>query len=634
MLGTTTASGTVDAGPFVIHWSASDPTDRALWTNQSVYPLTVTPGADGGTFISFSAPRTSGCWELYPTADPDALRAQACDQPLSSGAPARGTFRRGPRLLTEIPVPPLATTGLLPPVVIATGPLGGGGVGGGGDWVVYGVGSELWFWKKDTGQIFDLGSGTTSVVSISPDGRRVMFVRSIPHVVSPLMAFDAMTGEETNLTATVPESATEMGGTGGIFSPDGGKAAFYANHDLGGIAADLVVYDFTSRQAVTVAQQLDASDWWDQTVYFLAGGDHLLYVGHAGSSFSTSSIPIYGYELSTGKRLTFGESVDLVPIPGGAFAAVWNLADGLLLVDDATFTPHLIAALSSGGQAVGGGGLAPSPDGAELAYVDTSQVLNIRNLAKGTTLTVADDASNFGLPDPFSIPNSGHTRGFAAWFAADGAIVHAVGQNPYGFARYDRATGKETTFPTPTDGGRIYAMSPLGSVVIDNPTSPTMLAWPGPPVSIDAVIPNILNEVVFVFSASDRYLSYTTNGAFMARDNQSAKVTKIAQVGMSVSPLINPANGVAVALNQPAPFLAYLPDGTSWQVAPSVTWMTPNPTTSEIAFVTGDAGGSATYTLPLQPSATPAMIGNGSPLVITATQVIFQDIDGICASPL
>jgi hypothetical protein len=28
------------------------------------------------------------------------------------------------------------------------------------------------------------------------------------------------------------------------------------------------------------------------------------------------------------------------------------------------------------------------------------------------------------------------------------------------------------------------------------------------------------------------------------------------------------------------------------------------------------------------------MIGNGFPLVVTGTQVLFQDIDGICASPL
>jgi hypothetical protein len=161
-----------------------------------------------------------------------------------------------------------------------------------------------------------------------------------------------------------------------------------------------------------------------------------------------------------------------------------------------------------------------------------------------------------------------------------------------------------------------------------------MLAWPGPPVALDAVLPNFLNDAVFVFSASDRYLSYTTNGFLMVRDNQSGKVTQITRVDPQAPPFINPKNGVAVVPNGPPPFVAYLPDGTSWQVAPSVTAMLANPTTSEIAFDANDSGGYATYTFPLQPSATATMIGNGSPLVVTGTQVLFRDVDGVCASPL
>jgi hypothetical protein len=182
-------------------------------------------------------------------------------------------------------------------------------------------------------------------------------------------------------------------------------------------------------------------------------------------------------------------------------------------------------------------------------------------------------------------------------------------------------------------------MSPLGGVVYGTNTFPGMLAWPGPPVTVNAVLPSITNEDVFVFSAADRYLSYVTtanetNGTLMVRDNQSGKVTRIAAVDTQAPPFINPHNGVAVIPSVPAPFTAYLPDGTSWQVAPSVTSMLANPTTTEIAFVTGDTGGYATYTFPLEPSATATMIGNGFPLVVTGTQVLFQDIDGICASPL
>jgi hypothetical protein len=37
---------------------------------------------------------------------------------------------------------------------------------------------------------------------------------------------------------------------------------------------------------------------------------------------------------------------------------------------------------------------------------------------------------------------------------------------------------------------------------------------------------------------------------------------------------------------------------------------------------------------PLEPGAKETVIGNGRPLIVTDTQILFQDLDGVCAAPL
>jgi hypothetical protein len=626
--------GSSDVLPFVIHWNATDPADRALWTLVEVVPMAVTPAPDGSTIVRHAARGTSGCWAIYATSDPDALDVRACSTPQSSSAPLFGTFRRGPRLVAQIPKSPLpAPDGYAPQLQI-----NGGDMAGSGDWVTFGIGPRVWLWKRDTGQAFDLGPGGGA--RVSPDGRRAMYGRSTPGAQVPsLLVFDTATGETTDLTTLVPIKPTAQYGSGGFFSPDGSKIAIRANIPISG-TGDLLVYDFATRKTTMVAPGVTgiASVSSGQKDVFLASGDHLIYVGYdAALPSPVGPATLNGYELSTGKYVSFGPAGDLVEFPGKRYAGLRTSADGLVLIDDATFTPRVIATLVSGGQYIGGGGLVPSPDGTEVAYTDAQGVLNVRDVASGTTTAIANGVGCIEVPNPLSFAGSGQTRVIAAIFTPDGALVYNVaegcGGGVHGLGRYDRATRTEKLYTSIHNGTRYLAMSPFGGFVFEPGALPTLLAWPGPPVVLEPVVPmeTFSQDATFVFSAADRYLTYTSNGFLMARDNRSGTVKKVAPIGGIVAKTFtSPVSGVTVPYGYGSTVTAYLPDGTSRQVASRTTGMLANPTTTKVVYE-GDGGISV---LPLEPGATPTLIGNRFLLVVTGTQVLFQDVDGICAASL
>jgi hypothetical protein len=503
--------------------------------------------------------------------------------------------------------------------------------------VVFSVGPRLWYWKRDAGQVFDLGPGGAQGARLSPDGRRAMYGRAnMPGAQVPmLLVFDSANGETTDLTTLVPIKPTAQYGSGGVFSPDGSKAAIRTNIPISG-TGDLIVYDFGTKRTTMVAPGVNQSANGYQTDVFLASGDHLIYVGY-DSALATAAgdATLNGYELSTGKYVSFGAAWNLVEFPGKKFAGLENATDGLVLIDDATFTPRVIATLVSGRDYLGGGGLVPSPDGSEVAFVDPQGVLNVRNVASGTTTAIANGVGCFEVPDPLSFPGSGQTRVVAALFAADGALVYNVAPSCgasgfYGIGRYDRTTRTEKVYTTINNGTRTLAMSPFGGIVVDPQVLPTVLAWPGPPVTLDPVVPlqAFSQDATFVFSAADRYLTFTSNGFVLVRDNQAGTVTKVTTIGERT--FTSPVTGVTVSYGYGASLNTYLPDGTSSPVGSRATGIAPTPGTTKIAY-TADGG---LYVLALEPGAKPKLIGNGYPVVVTDTQVLFQDLDGICAAPL
>ena len=631
----------VDGGisdlPFVIHWSATDPADRALWTLVQVVPMVVSPAPDGSTIVQYEGQVGSGCWAIYATSDPDALDARACSTPQSSSAPLLGTFRRGPRLVAQIPLSPLPAPDGYAPQVRVSG--GDGSLVGAGDWVTFSVGPRLWFWKRDTGQAFDLGPGGAGA-RVSPDGRRVMYGRAnTPGAQVPeLLVFDSATGQTTDLTTLVPIKPTTQYGSSGFFSPDGSKVALRTNIPVSG-TGDLIVYDFATKKTTMVAQGVSGTAPLSsgQLDVFLASGDHLIFVGYdVAQPMPAASSTLNGYELSTGKYVSFGPAGDLVEFPGKRHAGLWTSAEGLVLIDDATFTPRVIATLSSGGQYLGGGGLVPSPDGTEVAYVDPQGVLHVRDVASGTTTEIASGVGCLAVPNPLSFTGSGVKRAIAALFTPDGALVYNVGPGcgggPYGLGRYDRATRTEKVYTLFSNGTGYLAMSPFGGFVVEPGALPTVLAWPGPPAMLEAGRGGVfVHTETYAFAAADRYLVYTYDGSLMIRDNRAGTVSEVAQIGLG-PPITSPVTGVTLAVKSgdTTAVTAFLADGTSWPVTSRLSSALTNPTTTKYVYSDNDG----IHVFPLEAGAKSTLIGNRYPLLVTETQVLFMDVDGICATSL
>jgi hypothetical protein len=341
------------------------------------------------------------------------------------------------------------------------------------------------------------------------------------------------------------------------------------------------------------------------------------------------SATLNGYELSTGRYVSFGPAGDLVEFPGKRHAGLWTSAEGLVLIDDATFTPRVIATLVSGGQYIGGGGLVPSPDGTEVAYLDAQGVVNVRNVASGTTTAIASGAGCIAIPNPLSFTGSGQTRSIAAIFTPDGALVYNIAEgcagDVHGLGRYDRATRTEKVYTLINNGTRYLAMSPFGGFVFEPGALPTVIAWPGPPAMLEAGPGGgFVHTEKYAFAAADRYLVYTYDGSLMIRDNRAGTVSHVAQIGIA-TPITNPANGVTWVSGT-----VYLPDGTSSLVT---TWLSSgltSPKTTKLVY----SGTRGVTVFALEPGAKETVIGNGWPLVVTDTQILFQDVDGICTTSL
>jgi hypothetical protein len=345
-----------------------------------------------------------------------------------------------------------------------------------------------------------------------------------------------------------------------------------------------------------------------------------------------------------------GDEAELVGVPGGAFAAFRKYAGDVTLVDSATFTPRVIATTASPGNPLSGpdAGFAPSPDGQKLAYVDGSGTLHIRTLADGSELTISDGASCFPSRGNYQ-PQLDLTpdRGLAALFTSDGkAIVHATGGfcladlGAERFARYDIASGLEANVTLAPDFRSVYAVGPLGQVVFEN--NPGMgaglLSWPAPSVLLD---PSIIDpgppHPTFTFSPDGRLLTYTINGTVRVRDI-AAGTTRTLSPTAKDPVVTNPATSMTVVwADNPVTqsgLTAFTPDGTPVVLSVDSAQPTANPSQSAVAFPVNDAAGPGVAAYLLKPGATPVVIGNGTVLAVTDSQIIFRDLDGVCSLSL
>jgi hypothetical protein len=628
----------VDRGPFVLHWSENDPTDRNLWTASGVFPVAVSAASDGSTTMLMDVPGTSGCWSVYPTSDAHSLQVQPCNRPPSSGTPPLGFFNDVPRLLAEIPLPPLGPSSNR----LLSVNLGSTGVSdGGGQWAAFMVGSELWYWRADTTQLFDLGQSVGGSTVASPDGRWLLFFgyRSDPGEQFPSMyGLDTLTGT----TIKIAESLVAGGAFGysslATFSPDSRRVAFYGNATAPN-RGDLLAYEFASGQTTTLAPHAYVDTPSDSTVAFFASGDRVVFAAwDATMSFSTGSIPMYAYDFTTGATMSLGLGMILTPFPGRAYVALQTLTntvtgDGqvLLLHDEAGFAPAALANVA-GAVDFGTAGVFPDPAGAQVAYFAGGGALDIRSVTGGMPLTLDGYAVPMNLVlEPPPVGDGPPSRPVAAWFTTGGGIVHQVSDttnNTYDLREYDPVSRSTISFAV-QDGATFTTLTPMGDVVLSLGTSVTALVWPNAPVALDAPTGGDSQEyqTVYVFSLKDRYLTYQMNGYLMLRDFTASTTAQLARLTVPARSVTSPINGVSVVwLDGTTPMTGYAPDGTSWTI-PAGSQPVMNPSGTAIAY-------SGTYVMSMQPNATPAMVGNGAPLAVTDTQVIFRDLDGVCATAL
>ena len=186
------------------------------------------------------------------------------------------------------------------------------------------IGSELWYWRADSGRVFDLGQSVEGSTVASPDGRWLLFFgyRSDPGEQFPsLYALDTSTGTTTKIAESLVAGGTFGYSSLATFSPDSRRAAFYANATAPN-RGDLLAYDFASGQTTTLAPHAYVDTPSDSTVAFLASGDRVVFAAYdATMSFSTGSIPTYAYDFTTGATMSFGPANTLTPFPGRAYVA-------------------------------------------------------------------------------------------------------------------------------------------------------------------------------------------------------------------------------------------------------------------------------------------------------------------------
>jgi hypothetical protein len=566
---------------------------------------------------------------------------QPCDTPPSSGQAALGFFRRGARLIAPIPLAPV----IGPPPVLVTATASP--FGGGGQWVAVSVNDSIndrmWLWKNDLGKAYDLGAGDTWAVHFSPDGRRVVYPRTGAFPL-PLAAYDTMTGTTRVLTSN---------GLPGAFSPDGRKYAFFDKPTFAS-AADLAVYDFDSDDSVTLAPDVWVSAVLSDDAAFLGGSRAIVFrtfEENVGPAWAPPA-PLYAYDFQSGTTRSLGNVVELTAIPGAAFAA-YRTDGGPAMLIDATLTPRALPGASipaSSEMGAGYVGFQPTPDGKRLAYTDGDRVFHLVGLDGSADLTLPGVSGCLPdyFPDQWPLENNLANPPRAAKFTSDGrAIVRALGVPcsaggaADSLARYDLGTGKETVVSLPEVGG-LRAFSPLGQAVVQAGLPPFRV-WssPSPLTTLDLPEPDpsgrggLSNALTFAFTDDGRYLSYTF-GALMVHDIAAGTTRQAALISTLGVVAVSQVTGIVVAWvehyeNGGTVLTALKPDGSSLTLDPLYWTILAEPRGTVVAYPMSDEAGDGTVIYRLQQGATPQVVGNGVPLAVSPTQVIFRDLDGVCS---
>ena len=445
---------------------------------------------------------------------------------------------------------------------------------------------------------------------------------------------------------------TSKGGYTGMFSSDGRRLAFY-DAMPGWISGDLAVYDFDTDQVVTLAEDFFLGSL-SADAMFLGGSRAIVFRTEPNSSPIPAPNPFYVHDFQTGETRSLGFAAELTTIPGGTFAAFRTNGGPAMVIDGATLTPRALPGpgipSEPGLRLPGYAGFQPTPDGKRLAYVDGDGVFHLSGLDGSPELTLPGlsgclpDYCEDQWPLERFLPNPPR----AAKFTSDGrAIVRAVGTACFpgnaiysSLARYDLTTGQETVLPLP-EVGTLRAFGPLGQAVVTVGYPALRLwSWPAPLVTLeppdpDSRVPGTA-RCTYSFTDDGRYLIYTL-GYLMVRDLAAGTTRQVAPISTGGVVAISQVTGISVVwvddFKDGWALTSLMPDGSpslTLNPAPYSIVLT-EPRGAAITFPISDEAGDGTVVYRLEPGATPLLVGNGGPLAVSATQVIFRDLDGVCS---
>jgi hypothetical protein len=506
------------------------------------------------------------------------------------------------------------------------------------------IGSELYLWRDDTAETIDIGVGGVAV--FSPDSKRFIYGEFSTDQTVVYKGYDIPTRATAVIGSSKYAGNVGLGLTTAMFAPDSRHAVLYTNlTTFSGEVGDLVTFEFGSNKTTTLVPQMLRVPF-GSAVAFLASGHHLLFSTNPAPAGNGAEGEAFAYDMADGTRTSLGTAKELTAIPGGAFAAFTSATGDVTVIDDATWTPRVIASTRTGPTNPANAGFQPSPDGKWLAFVDAARTFHLWDLGRGTdAFTLGDQGSCF--TDPKTV---WFARARAAIFTSDGrSIVHGIKDNCdaavdsfSGLGRIDLGSMTETTFDIGASLFKSYsAVSASGQIAYADLslTAPMLQTWQGgPPIALDfpPESPNSSSGPTFVFSADERYLFYTAHATLVVRDGQSGTTTRL---GTTTATFTNPVKSVSVAWFAPGantgPLTAYAADGggpvtlaTSSALYPIVS-----PSTSALAYTYGDIAGDGVYLYTFAPRMPGTLIENGKPQAMSDHILVFRDLDGLCLLP-
>jgi len=620
----------------VTHWTDDDHSVVSSYADHHSFPLHVGLDPDGGLILSWAA-EYRPCYVVRPTGDPNALELWTCQDKHGKSV---GFLRKGAELIRPVSSAELAAV----PAALAMERTSFLGEDPTGRWAVVEVGDQLTLWKSDTGQRFDLGSGTqvssvlsnrpdAEMIQFSPDGRYVAYDRPTNHNDPPaLVLFDTATSTERIL-----DSRLDVFGEAGLtslaaFSPDGRQLVFYGNWGTDGLA-DLAAVDLQTGARVTLAahtlpQMLQTCVWFTRK-------DHVVFCNFE-DSLNSEAAPLESYEFSTGARLDLGTGRQVVTVPDGSYVAIARSSADIILLEDEDWKPRVVNVGTT--QVVHSSAcITPSADGRWLSFVDRGGTLRLYDVKNQSVSVLAENA---GCSGEFGI-GPGKFQAFiydAGFFLRDGrTFVHLADDangSLVGVARYDLTSGEDQTTALMERGVTFMAISGSGDFVygrvpetawLSSGTTQTQLAWGK-------------GSSLFWFTFDNRYLLSLQDDVRVLDLSLHTTVTHPAQL-ISLTPRfwVSSSGVVLVSPENDRPVMLYSPSGEELMLSSSRTSVDVSPANTVALYLptqTLEAPRPSLELVRLEPGATPYPVGRGTALGISAGHAFFRDLDGICAAPL